>query len=265
MMNSLKIVVATFLALTILFGLGTSFALTYGPSNGYVQYEVTASGKATSFQSVSGIVNESAQPTGQTGFVNLILGISSTVTNLTYSRDVNTTSLPEIFPYLPAITNQSLSYQTQGISISANLINAGQTSVTFNSATYQATKFLISFSAVNSTSALSFSGNGTIISMPSGLIDTVQLSLNQTASINATLLSTNLSLNAPAGNINPLGASVLGVALAAAVAVAAPTIYTREKKKKHEDPSQVDENKTGQESDVKQESEDENKPSYWVD
>ena len=72
--------------------------------------------------------------------------------------------------------------------------------------------------------------------MPSGLIDTVQLSLNQTASINATLLSTNLSLNAPAGNINPVGASVLGVALAAAVAIAAPTIYTREKKKKQEEP-----------------------------
>ena len=67
--------------------------------------------------------------------------------------------------------------------------------------------------------------------MPSGLIDTVQLSLNQTASINATLLSTNLSLNAPAGSINPVGASVLGVALVAAVAIAAPTIYTRKEEK----------------------------------
>jgi len=264
-MHSLKIVVATFLVLTILFGVGTSFALTFGPSSGYVQYQVTASGTANSFQSFSGIVNESAQPTGQTGFVNLMLGISSTVANLTYSRDVNTTFLPEIFPYLPEVTNQSLSYQTQGISISANLINAGQTAVTFNGTTYQATKYLISFSAANSSNALSFSGNGSIISLPSGLIDTVQLSLNQTASINATLLSTNLSLNAPSGDINPVGASVLGLALAAAVAIAAPTIYTREKKKKHEDPSQVDENKTGQESDVKQESEDENKPSYWVD
>ena len=268
-MYSLKIVVAAFLVLTILFGVGTSFALTYGPSNGYVQYKVTASSTTNSFLSVSGVVNESAQPTGQTGFVNLMLGISSTAANFTYSKDVNATSLPEIFPYLPAITNQSLSYQTQGISISANLINADQTSVTFNGATYQATKFLISFSAVNSavnsSNALSFSGNGSIISMPSGLIDTVQLSLNQTASINATLLSTNLSLNAPAGKINPVGATVLGATLAAAVAIAAPTIYQKEKKKKHEEQTRENENKTIQESDVKQENKDEKKPSYWVD
>ena len=265
MMHSLKIAVATFLVLTILLGIGTSFALTYGPSNGYAQYKVAASGTGNSFPSASGIVNESAQSTGQTGFVNLILGISSTVANLTYAKVVNTTSLLEIFPYLPAVTNQELSYQTQGISIKLNLINAGQTSVTFNGATYQATKFLISFSAVNSSNALSFSGNGSIISMPSGLIDTVQLSLNQTAAINATLLSTNLSLNAPAGNINPVGASVLGVALVAAVAIAAPTIYTREKKKKQEEPTREDEHKTSQESDVKQEKEEEKKPSYWVD
>ena len=264
-MHSLKIVIATFLIFTILFGAGTCFAVTYGPSNGYVQYKVTTSGTANYFQPVSGIINESVQPTGQTGFVNLILEISSTAANFTYSKDVNATSLLEIFPYLPTITNQSLSYQTQGISISAKLTNAGQTSVTFNNTTYQATKFLISFSAANSTNALSFSGNGSIICLPSGLIDTVQLLLNQTASINATLLSTNLSLNSPAGNINPLGASVLGVALAAAVAIAAPTIYEKEKKKKHEEQPREDENKRSQEKDAKQENEDDKKPSYWVD
>jgi len=264
-MHSLKVVFATFLVLTVLLGVGTSFAITYGPSNGYAQYKVTSSGTANAFLSVSGIVNESAQPTGQTGFVNLMLEISSTVANFTYSKDANTTSLLEIFPYLPAVTNQSLSYQTQGTTISTNLINAGQTSVTFNGASYQATKFLVSFSAENSSNALSFSGKGSIITMPSGLIDTVQLSLNQTASISATLLSTNLSLNAPAGNINPVGATVLGAALVAAVAIAAPTIYQREKKKKHEEQTRKDEGKTSQDSDVKQENEDEKKPSYWVD
>jgi hypothetical protein len=265
-MYSLKIVVAAFMVLTIMLGVGTSFALTFGPSTGYVQYEVTASSTTNSFLAVSGVVNESAQPTGETGFVNLMLGISSTAANFTYAKDVNTTSLPEIFPYMPIATNQSISYQTQGISLSANLINAGQTSVTFNGATYQATKFLISFSASNSSSALSFSGNGSVISMRSGLIDSVQFSLNQTASINATLLSTNLSLNASAGSsINPVGASVLGVALLAAVAIAAPTIYEREKKKKHEEQPGEDQNKSSHESDVKPESEDEKKPSYWVD
>ena len=101
--------------------------------------------------------------------------------------------------------------------------------------------------------------------MPSGLIDTIQLSLNQTASINATLLSTNLSLNAPAGSINPVGASVLGVALAAAVAIAAPTIYTRERRKNTKSTLGKMKHKTSQESDVKQENGEEKKPSYWVD
>jgi len=263
-MQSLKVVVATFLLLGVLLGVGTCFGLTYGPSSGYVQYKVSASGTATYFPIVTGIINESAQPTGQTGFVNLKLSISSTLANFTYSKDVNTTSLLEIFPYLPTITNQSLSYQTQGIFISANLINAGQTPVTFNGATYQATKFLISFSAANSSYAKSFSGSGNIISMPSGIIDTIQISLNQTATINATLLSTNLSLNAPASNINPVGASVLGAALSVAVVIAAPTIYRREKKK-HEEQTRKDEDKNSQENDVKQENKDEEKPAYWVD
>src|SRR5208283_2069797 len=94
-MHSLKIVAATLLILTILFGVGTSFALTYGPTNGYAQYSITASGKADYFQPVSGIINESVQPTGQTGFVNLILDLSSTKANFTYSKDINATSLLE--------------------------------------------------------------------------------------------------------------------------------------------------------------------------
>ena len=63
--------------------------------------------------------------------------------------------------------------------------------------------------------------------MPSGLIDTIQLSLNQTATVNATLLSTDLSLNAPASSINPLGASLLGIAITASVAIAGPTIFKK--------------------------------------
>ena len=261
---SLKIVVAAFLILTMLGGVGTIFALTYGPSNGCVQYKITATGTSSFFQPEGGIINESVQPTDQTGFLNLILEISSTAANLTYSKVVNATSLLEIFPYLPAVTNQSLSYQAKGISINANLINTGQTPVTFNNTTYQATKFLVAFSVINSSNDLSFSGNGGIVTMPSGLIDMVQLSLNQTGSINVALLSTNLSLKAPAGNINPIGASVLGAALSMAVVIAAPTIYKREKKK-HEEQHREAENKNNQESDAKQENEDENKPSYWVD
>lgn len=46
---SLKIVVATLLILTMLGGVGTIFALTYGPSNGYVQYKIAATGSSSLF------------------------------------------------------------------------------------------------------------------------------------------------------------------------------------------------------------------------
>ena len=81
-MLSLKIVVATLLILTMLGGVGTIFALTYGPSNGYVQYKIAATGSSKLFQPTSGIINESVQPTGQTGFLNLILDISSCLQTL---------------------------------------------------------------------------------------------------------------------------------------------------------------------------------------
>jgi hypothetical protein len=262
-MRSFKIITAI-LTLTLLFGAAANFALANGQSSGYVQYQVAISSSEKSALPITAVVNETVQPTGQTGFVDLTLFISSNAENFTYSRDVNSSSLPEIFPYLPALTNQSLSYEVKGFSIRASIVDAGQVAVTFNSATYQATKYLVSFSAVNSSSAKSFYGNGDIISMPSGLIDTVQISLNQTASVNLTLLSTNLSLNAPADSINPVGASLLGVALIAAVAIAAPTIFRKTKKNKSKDQTQDSENETGKESSEKHEDEGE-KPSYWVD
>ena len=257
-MGSFKII-AAILTLTLLFG-AANFALANGQSSGYVQYQVAVSRSENSAFPITAIVNETVQPTGQTGFVDLILFISSNSANFTYSRDVNSSSLPEIFPYLPALTNQSFSYEVEGFSVRASIFDAGQVAVAFNGATYQATKYFVSFSAVNSSSAKSFYGNGDIISMPSGLIDTVQFSLNQAASVNLTLLSTNLSLNAPADSINPVGASLLGVALIAAVAIAAPTILRKTKKNQTQD----SENETSQESGEKQENEGE-KPSYWVD
>lgn len=264
-MSSYKIVIIAILTLTLLFAAAANFALANGQSSGYVQYKVTISNPENSILPITAIVNWTAEPAGQTGFVDLTLVISSATANFSYSRDVNSSSLPEIFPYLSGLTNQSLSYEIKGISFTANLVNTGQVPVTFNGTAYQATKYLVSFSAVNSSSAKSFSGNGDIISMPSGLIDTVQLSLNQTASVNATLLSTNLSLNAPASKINPLGASLLGVALIAGVAIAAPTIFKKVKENKRSEQTQDSETKTSQEGDVKQENEDEKKPSYWVD
>ena len=258
-LRSFKIVITTIFALTLLLGLAANFASAAGESYGYVQYNVNISGLGNSNFPASAVVNETVQPSGQSGFVDLTLALSASVGNFSYSRVVNSSSLPEIFPYLSGLTDQSLSYQYQGFSIHANLVNTGQASVTFNGTSYQATKYLVSFSASNSST--SFSGNGTIISLPSGLIENLSLSLNQTATVNATLLSTDLSLNAPASSIDPVGASLLGVAIAASVVVAAPVIIKKTSNSKHKTHHQ--ENENSQENNEKYP--DESKPSYEVD
>jgi hypothetical protein len=262
-MRSIKILVVMILSLVLL--LGAADAVAIGPSSGYVQYKVTVSGPENSIAPITAVVNETAQPSDRSGIIDLTMAVSSTTSNFTYSRDVNSSSLPEIFPYLSGLTNQSLSYEIQGFSIKLNLVNTGQVTVTFKGTSYQATKYLVSFSTAATTASTSFSGNGNITSLPSGLIDTVQLSVNQTASVDATLLSTDLSINAPASSISPVGVSLLGVALVAAVAIAAPTIFKKASSKKHTKQNQENETKNSQESDETKENQNEQKPSYEVD
>lgn len=264
-MGSLSFLSVAILMSMLVVGAAASFVLATGQSSGYVQYKINIINPDDPASPRTAIVNESAQPTGQTGFVDLTLSLSSTAMNFTYSKDVNSSSLPEIFPYLSGLTNQSFSYEVQGLSITANLVNTGQVPVTFNGVTYQATQYLVSFSAMNSSSMKSISAYGNIISMPSGLIYTVQLSLNQTTSVNVTLLSTNLTLTDPSSSVNPLGASVLGAGVIAAVAIAAPTIFKKVKHNKTNDQDQTNEVRANQENDSEQENRDEKKPSYWVD
>ena len=268
-LHSSKPLIVAFFLLMLLLGTSANFVLASGSNSGFVQYEISVSGQESSqipfSLPVSATINESVQPTDQSGFIDLTLSLSSDVSNFSYSRVVNASSLPVVFPYLSGLSNQSLSYQVQGYSIAASLFNTGQVPITFNGTSYQATKYLVAFEAVNASSATSFSGNGTVISMPSGLIEEVQFSLNQTVSVSVLLLSTDLSLNAQGISINPLGASLLGVASVAAVAIAGPTIFRRAKKSKTKQQSRVNEVKSVQEGDIEREEESKTKPSYWVE
>lgn len=262
-----RILLVSVLALTLLMGTAAQMALAidYGPSSGFVQYRVSANlnGISNLFSLNSANITESAKPSGTAGLTDITVSLSSNLSNLTYSKDVNTTSLLEIFPYVPTVTNQSIAYQTNGFTINLKLTNVGTIPITFNGTTYQATKYLVNFSVANASTPVTVTGNGSIISMPSGLVDTAQISLSQTATVNMTLESTNLSLNSPASHINPVGVSLLGIALAAAVAIAAPTIYKIEKKK-HEKQSSEEASEKAGEKNADQESPSE-KPSYWVD
>lgn len=252
-MSYSKVLVLLFFVSMLFTAGATNFAIASpGQSSGYVQYKVTIADPDFPTSPTSATVNYSVAPTGQAGFVDITLALSSAMTNFTYSKAVNSSSLPEIFPYLPGLTNQSFSYQTQGVSITANLVNAGQVTVSFNGTSYQATNYQASITASNASSAQSFSASGTVTSMPSGLINSAQLTLNQTTTINVTLLSTDLSLNAPPAGINVVGASLFGGAIIAVAAIAALAVYRRtQQKKKSAQPQTLQENSE--------------KPSYGVD
>src|SRR5271157_1169914 len=107
-----------FLVVLVLTGLFTGIAFAAQPNQGYVKYSVSLSGGQTGLQPNSFTLNESVVPTSQKGFVDLGLLFSSSNTNLSFSRILNVTSLPQIFPYLPGI-NGTYSFQSHGMTISA--------------------------------------------------------------------------------------------------------------------------------------------------
>ena len=117
----------------LLFLVGAAFNLASAatPTSGYVQYSITVSSQGASNMPKTITVNETAQPASQSGFIALTLSLSSNVMNFTYSKDVNSSSLIETFPYLSGLTSQSFSYQVSGFSISANIINTGSSAVNF--------------------------------------------------------------------------------------------------------------------------------------
>ena len=258
-----KLIILVFISILVI---GVEFAsanVIIGQSEGYVQYGVTITGFDDHLLLSDLLVTESVNPSGQPDFIDIALSLSSATTNFTYSKVVNSSSLPIIFPYLPELTNQSFSYTMQGISISATLVNSGQIPVTFHDINYQATEYLVSFSATNSSKVIS--ADGKIVSMPSGLIYNIQLSFNQQSSVEVTLLSTDLDLNQTQNNLNPIGASILGGGAIIAVAIATPIIFKKLKHNKSNNQTKTNEPKNKQENDRQQNKEDENKPSYWVD
>src|SRR5438876_11936070 len=147
--------------------------ITIGPTQEHVEYIITLNNQTSTLASF--LLNESAQPTGQNGIVLVTANLLSTVRNFTYSRALNTSSFPEVFPYLLGISNQSLFYHAYGISLTLHIINTGNTQITFNGQSFQGTSYQVAASATYAATTASVSARGTIITMPSGLIYSVQL------------------------------------------------------------------------------------------
>ncbi|MDH2901686.1 MAG: hypothetical protein PXY39_12025, partial [archaeon] len=217
-------------------------------TQGYVVYQMTfdKGGNQSNF-----VLNESSAPTNQNGFADLTFALTSSLQNVTYSRVVNTSAVPEIFPFVPGITNQSFSYAAHGVAISAQLSTAGASSVTLNGASYSASKYLLDLSATNSSNGQSVSATGTLLALPSGLLYSLQIQEAGSSASSAfvQLMSTNLPLNDPSNASSTTeGAAMVGAGLLGAAALAVPFWKFRKRKNSAAGPSGSKE-----------------KPSYWVD
>ena len=227
-MRSLKVfIIGVFISILFIgANINNTLAIT-GQSSGYVQYNVIIAGIDDFTLPKNFVVNESVVPGDQAGFVDVTLSLTSEITNFTFSKSLNASSFPMIFPYFLGLTNQSFSYAVQGTSITASLVRVGKIPVTFNEIAYEATEYLVTFSVVNSSSMKSISANGNIVSMPSGLIYAIELSFNQTSSVEIMLISTDLVLNHTSSSVDPLGAAILGGGAIFAIVIAVPTIFKK--------------------------------------
>jgi len=236
----------------LLIGAVQGATVTIGPTQGHAEYKVTIINQGATVASF--FLNESAQPTGQNGIVLVTANLLSTVRNFTYSRALNTSSFPEVFPYLLGISNQSLSYHAYGVSLTLHIVNTGNTQITFNGQSFQGTSYQVTASATYASATASVSANGTIVTMPSGLIYSVHLESINSYSVQMQLEETNLALVDPSNSSNlPIGIALVSLGLLGAAVFAAPSIFKRLKSKPATAPATSDE-PGGEE-----------KPSYWVD
>src|SRR2546427_9747168 len=189
------------------------------PNHGYVTYQISLikAGNPTEVL----VINETGQPTAQNGLVKLTFALSSNERHLTYSKVVNGSLLPEIFPYLPNMNNQSLSYSSHGIMLSAQITRSGTIQVTFDGRTYTAEKHGVSIS-VSRSAGQTYTATGNIVTMPSGLAYSAEL---QTYALTVTLVATNLLLTNPAGTTAMFGFALVGLGLDGAVGLAVPSVF----------------------------------------
>ena len=222
-----------------------------GPAQGYVIYKISVNSQQTPIETFN--VNETVNPSSQNGLVVLTVTVQSSLRNVTYSNTVNSSSSPEIFPYLVGINNQSFSYGTSGSLDIIHVQNKGSVPVTFNGVTYEGTTYQVTVSITYSPRALYVSGNGTIVTLPSGLIYSLQLQDISGYSVSAQLVQTNLPVEVASGSSLPVGLALVSIGLVAAIAFAVPSIFIRWRKKPAAKPAPSAPPQT------------EEKPSYWVD
>ena len=170
-------------------------------------------------------MNESVTPSSSAGESVIFLTVQGTQSNFTYSHVVN--SSLTLFPYLPAISNQSYSYSDSSYTASGTISQQGTSQVTFQGSSYTLTDY--SFSANVGSANGSHTITGTVSAFPSDLVYSATAQSNGT-SVAATLTATSLALSgttaAPA-----LQAVSAGAGLSLAAGAVALSLGVRMKRK----------------------------------
>ena len=192
------------------------------PNHGYVTYQISLVNAGNPIEVF--VINETGQPTAQNGLVKLTFALSSSDSHFTYSKVVNSSLLPEIFPYLPDMNNQSLSYSSHGIMLSAQITRSGTIQVTFDGRTYTAEKHAVSIS-VSRSAGQTYTATGNIVTMPSGLVYSAELQTYEAYALTVSLVATNLPLTNPSGTTAMFGFALVGLGLAGAVGLVVPSVF----------------------------------------
>jgi hypothetical protein len=214
-----------------------SFAAT---GQSYAAYKITATGQTNT---VSAVVNETISPSSTAGHSDLTVQLTSSRTNFTISRLINSTFA--MLPILPTIGNQSFSYNLHNYTISVSLVKTGTGTATISGDSYTVTNYSFQVSG-SKTGGTSGSVSGDLSVLPSGLVYSASVN-TKNYTVQAQLLSTNAALGASTSSSTSTPVVIGGSVGMIAAGVGAFALYRR---------------KSTNGAETKQ---DESKPLYHVD
>lgn len=194
-------------------------------SYGYASYRLTY----TSYGSTHVVLlNESLSPTSNPNLSLLTVTAQGSGWNLTYSVAVNSTLNP--FPYLPPITNRSITYEAAGLVFEFNISDLGAATIVFGGQTYRGELYAFQGELAVNETAYSVAGNITVFA--TRLIYSLEAKLGSDGFFELSLVSTNLPLE---GSDSHPAYSVAVMAGAGAAAIALfglglPFLYRRSKR-----------------------------------
>lgn len=201
---------------------------TSAAQNGYVSYNVNVS---TAKHSFSATVNETISSSVKSGFSDISLALTSSMSNYSMSKLVNSTYA--IFPFLPVSGNFSFTHQFRNYTVSVSLLKTGSGSASVSGSTFSTTLYNYTLSAEKNGTTKTFAGQ--IATLPSGLVYSLTAS-GAKFSISAQLTSTNLTLNSSSGSSSTTLAIVGGTGtLAAGVGAFALFMKRKDRVSKSED------------------------------